>query len=279
MTGIVRDPSRARRIEVPSNWYVIHAAAHGLLPLALRARVSANLVSLAGLVLGASAALAFYHWRLPFLASVGFCLAIGWMICDGLDGMIARASQTASPLGRVLDGLCDHGVFLLLYVAAAWSVGTAQAWLLASAAGVIHAVQSNFYEGERGRFHRRLLGDPGIAPTGRTGFGLERLYDAVTGWLDRIAAPFDRALAASADPAAFGRIYAARAVAPLRAMIPLSANTRVIALYIACLIGDPRIWWWFELVPLSLLAVGVLIWHRRVEHRFAASGTPAHASS
>ena len=279
MTGLTRDTSRDPRIEVPSNHYVIHAAAHRLLPMALRGGISANAVSVAGLVLGALAALACYHWRLPFMASVGFALALGWMVCDGLDGMIARATGTASALGRVLDGLCDHGVFLLLYVAAAWSVGTPEAWLLATAAGVVHAVQSNAYEGERTRFHRRLRSDPGATPPARTGFGLERLYDFAAGWLDRAAAPFDRRLAASADPAALGRIYAARAVAPLRAMIPLSANTRVVALYIAMLVGEPRLWWWFELVPLTLLAVGAILWHRRVEHRFAAQITPAHASS
>ncbi len=279
MTGIARDTSRDRRIEVPSNYYVIHAAAHGLLPLALRARVSANAVSVAGLVLGTLAALACYNWRLPFMASLGFALACLWMICDGLDGMIARATKTTSALGRLLDGLCDYGVFLLLYVAAAWSVGTAEAWALATVAGTVHAVQSNLFEGERSRFHRRLRGDSGQAHVARTGFGLERLYDVVTGWMDRAAAPFDRALANSSDPAALGRIYAARAVAPLRAMIPLSANTRVIALYIAMLIGDPRAWWWFEIVPLSLLAVVAILWHRRVEHRFVAQGTPAHAPS
>lgn len=278
MTGIARDTSRDRRIEVPSNTFVIHAAAHGLLPLALRARVSANAVSVAGLLFGALAALAFYNWRMPFMASLGFALAGLWMICDGLDGMIARATKTASALGRLLDGLCDYGVFTLLYIAAAWSVNTAEAWALATVAGIAHAVQSNLYEGERSRFHRRLRGDPGLAAPARTGFGLERIYDAVVGLADRAAAPFDAALTRAADPGALGRSYTDRAVMPMRAMIPLSANTRVILLYAACLIGDPRVWWWVEIGPLTLLAAAAIIWHRRLEHRFVAPGAPAHAS-
>lgn len=278
MTALTRDTSRDRRIEVPSNRYVIHAAAHALLPLALARGVSANAVSVAGLVLGGIAALAFYNWHHAFAASLGLLFAIGWMVCDGLDGMIARATGTASALGRLLDGLCDHGVFLLLYVAAAWSVNTAEAWALALVAGAVHGVQSTLYEGERARFHRRLRGDAGLIAPARAGTMLERGYDRIVGLLDRAAQPFDRALASARDPLALGRAYAARAVGPLRAMMLLSSNTRVLALYVACLIGDPRLFWWFEIGPLSALAAAAMIWHRRVEHRFVAPGTPAHAS-
>lgn len=278
MTRVVRDNSRDRRIEAPSNRYVVHAAAHALLPLALRHRVSANAVSVAGLALGALAAVAFYHWREPYAASLGLALAVGWLVCDGLDGMIARATGTASPLGRLLDGLCDHGVFLLIYVALAWSVGTAEAWLLGLAAGAVHALQSSFYESERARFHRRTRGDPGAAGPVRTGNPLERLYDLAAGLVDRAAAPFDRALASAADRAACGRSYAAQAVAPLRAMIPLSANTRVIALWLACAANVPLAFWWFEIVALTLVAIVAMTWHRRVEARFVARG-PAAATS
>lgn len=278
MTAIARDRSRDRRIEVPTNWYVVHAAAHALLPHALRARISANAVSVCGLVLGSLAALAFFNWRMPYMASVGFGLAVLWMICDGLDGMIARATKTASPLGRMLDGLCDHGVFCLIYVSLAWSVGTIEAWVLASVAGVLHGVQSSLYEGERSRFHRRLKGDPGLRPLERVGTWLERLYDRVMGVLDRAAAPFDRTLAQSRDPQALGRIYAERAVAPMRAMIPLSANTRVIAIWLACVFNHPAFFWWFEIVALTVVAIVAMAWHRRVESRFVARAAAATAS-
>ena len=279
MTAIPRDTSRDRRIEVPSNLYVIHAAAHALLPHARRWRVSANAVSVTGLVLGALAAVAFYNWREPYAASIGLLFATGWLICDGLDGMIARATRTASPLGRMLDGLCDHGVFLLLYVALAWSIGTADAWVLGLVAGLIHGVQSSLYEGERARFHRRLKGDAGLIAPARAGTMLERVYDRVMTATDRLARPFDDALARAADPPALGRIYAVRAVPPMRAMIPLSGNTRVIALYLACVFNAPSLFWWFEIVVLTGLAIVAMGWHRRVESRFVASGTAAPATT
>lgn len=279
MTAIPRDTSRDRRIEVPSNWYVIHAAAHALLPHALRLKISANAVSVTGLVLGALAAIAFYNWREPYAASMGLLLATGWLICDGLDGMIARATKTASALGRMLDGLCDHGVFMLLYVAVAWSIGTVEAWALAWTGAAFHAVQSSLYEGERARFHRRLKGDAGLVPPERVGNPLERLYDWVVGLGDRMAAPFDRALARANDPQALGRIYGQRAVPPMRAMIPLSGNTRVLALWLACVFHAPTLFWWFEIVVLTLVAIVAMAWHRRVESRFVASGAAAATSS
>jgi hypothetical protein len=279
MTAIPRDTSRDRRIEVPTNWYVIHAAAHALLPLALKWRISANAVSVAGLVVGALAALAFYNWRMPYMASVGLLLATGWLICDGLDGMIARATKSASALGRMLDGLCDHGVFLLIYVSLAWSIGTVEAWLLAVGAGVVHGVQSSLYEGERARFHRRAKGDPGLRPHDRVGTRLERGYDRIMGLLDRAAEPFDRALARASDPQAMGRIYAERAVAPMRAMIPLSGNTRIIAIWLACVFNRPALFWWFEIVVLTGLAIVAMAWHRRVESRFVARAAAATVSS
>src|SRR5438445_5830309 len=152
------DRSRDRRIEDPTNLWIIHPASRALLPWFLARGVSANAVSLGGLCLGALAALAYANWRLWPLTCVGFLLSIVWMIADGLDGMIARATGTASALGRFLDGLCDHGVFLLIYVGLAASIGTLEAWILAASAGALHAVQSSLYEGERARFHRRCKG-------------------------------------------------------------------------------------------------------------------------
>ncbi|MEG3089032.1 CDP-alcohol phosphatidyltransferase family protein [Sphingomonas sp. PB4P5] len=269
------DGSRDRRIEDSTNLWVIHPAARVLLPLALRLGISANMVSFAGLGLGIAAAYAFAQWNDPRAVVAGLLLSVGWLIADGLDGMIARATKTASAFGRLLDGLCDHGVFALFYLTLAATVGTLEGWLLAIAAGLVHALQSNLFEGERTRFHRRLRGDSGSAPPPRTGSRLEKLYDDVSRSVDRLADPFDRALAASGDAQRFGRDYATRAAAPMKLMAFESANMRVAAIFLACLAGDPRLFWWFELVPLTLLLAGTLFWHRRVE---AALVSPAGAA-
>ena len=242
-----------------------------MLPLALARGISANSVSIMGLCLGGGAALAYTQWGNWVLALVGLAFSMGWLIADGLDGMVARATKTASPLGRMLDGLCDHGVFALIYISLALTIGTVEGWVLAFAAGGAHAVQSNLYEGERARFHRRLKGVALTAPAVATGNALVRFYDSVANSIDRIAMPFERTLGQASDPVALGARYGARAVAPLRFMALLTANVRVWAIFVACFVGNPRIFWWFEIVPLTLVAIVGLVWHRRVERAFVRS--------
>ncbi|MGN6374764.1 MAG: CDP-alcohol phosphatidyltransferase family protein [Sphingomonas sp.] len=250
---------------------LVHPAGRRLLPLALRFGISANAVSLAGLASGALAAICFAHWRQPALVLLGLVFAICWLILDGLDGMVARATKTASAFGRILDGLCDHGVFALIYVLLIFSLGgSGVTWLLAIAAGIAHAVQSSLYEGERARFHRRVKGDAAAVRHASLGSRAVRAYDAVAGSIDRIAAPFDAAMRGERDPGAFGRAYGSAAAPTMKVMSLLSANVRVITIALACLARDPALFWWAELGPLTLVAVFTLVRHRQIERALVA---------
>lgn len=265
MTALPPDQSRDRRIEDPTNLWVIHPAARRLLPWFVARGISANMVSVGGLALGMLAAFAYAHWTSGLYALAGLLLSICWLIADGLDGMVARATGTASALGRTLDGVCDHGVFVLIYVVLAISLGnTVEAWSLALAAGAAHALQSNLYEGERARFHRRCKGVAGSTRV-PAGNALLRSYDHVAGTLERFSQPFDRALRHTDTPLELAQAYGARATGPMRLMSLLSANVRVYAIFLACLFGDPRLFWWFELVPLTGVLIVGLTWHRAVE--------------
>lgn len=264
MTPPSPDQSRDRRIEDLTNLWIVHPAARRLLPWFVARGVSANAVSLGGLALGTLAAVAYSRWDSWPLALAGLALSMGWLIADGLDGMIARATNTASAVGRALDGLCDHGVFVLIYVVLAWSVGTPDAWVLAAVAGAAHAVQSNLYESERTRFHGRRNGVVPDSPAPSRN-PLVQLYDYVAGTLDRFGAPLDEALQRHRDPRPFAQAYCAQAARPLRLMSLLSANVRVCAIFLACLAGNPRLFWWFEIVPLTAILVIGLLWHRAVE--------------
>jgi hypothetical protein len=279
MTVPPPDRSRDRRIEDPTNLWIIHPAGRVLLPGFLARGISANAVSFGGLALGTAAALSYSQWHAWPFALLGLLLSVGWLIADGLDGMIARATGTASPLGRVLDGLCDHGVFALIYIVLAVSVGTAQGWALAVAAGVAHAVQANLYESERARFHRRCKGVALAPPPAPSRNPLVRLYDSFAGMLDRFAGPFDEALRGHSDSAALARAYGEQATAPMRLLSLMTANVRVTAIFLACLAGNPQFFWWFELVPLTFFLVIGLVWHRAVEGRLVRTlrGTPSNS--
>jgi phosphatidylglycerophosphate synthase len=272
MTLTAPDMSRDRRIEDPTNLWIIHPAARRLLPWFVERGISANAVSLAGLALGTSAALAYTQWKIWFLAFAGLLLSVGWLVADGLDGMIARATGTASPLGRVLDGLCDHGVFFLIYVSLAFSIGTLEGWVLAVAAGIAHMVQSNMYESERARFHRRRNAVATIVRPAPSRNPLVQLYDYSWGMLDRVAARFDQALGRHPAPSELAARYATLAVRPMRLMSLLSANVRVYAIFLACLFGNPRLFWWFELIPLNIILILGLFQHRTVENFLTVPG-------
>jgi hypothetical protein len=264
MTPPLPDQSRDHRIEDLTNLWLVHPASRRLLPWFVARGISANAVSLGGLVLGALAAAAYGRWHSWPFALAGLVLSFGWLVADGLDGMIARATGTASALGRALDGLCDHGVFLLIYLVLAWTVGTPEGWVLAVTAGAAHAVQSNLYESERSRFHRRCKRAPTAVPEPSRN-PLVQLYDRVARALDRFAVPFDEALRRHDRPARLAEAYGASAARPLRLMSLLSANVRVCVIFAACLAGNPRLFWWFELVPLTAILIIGLVWHRLVE--------------
>ncbi len=259
------DTSRDRRIEDPTNLWLIHPASRALLPWAVRFGVSANIVSVTGLCLGAAAAICYYRWPDWRFATSGLLLCIGWLVADGLDGMVARATGTASALGRILDGLCDHGVFALVYISLAVSLGTLEAWLIGSVAAATHAVQSSLYEGERARYHRRLKGDPLPPPPLQSRNPLVQIYEAVAGSLDRAAAAFDARLADSPDRLGLIERYREQAARPMKAMALLTSNVRVIAIYAASLAGNPILFWLFEIIVLSPVALAGILWHRAAE--------------
>jgi len=260
------DRSRDPLIDDPSNIFLVHPLSRLLLGPALAMRIGANTISIIGTLAGIAAAFAYYGWRSPEMAVAGLGLSLCWLVADGLDGMVARATGTASPLGRLLDGICDHLVFLCLYISLALSVNSLSAWLLLAMAGACHFIQSSLYESERARFHRRAQGDGATPPLPpRSKSIIVRAYNAIFHAIDHRAEPFDAALRASQSPRECGDIYRQRAARPLRLMIPLSANMRVFAIFLACISGRPLLFWWFEILPLSIILLLGLWWHRSVE--------------
>jgi phosphatidylglycerophosphate synthase len=268
-------PTRDPRVEDPTNLWVVHPAGRALLPPALSLRISANAVSVAGLIIGAGAAFCYSRWPDWRFATLGFLLSVGWLIADGLDGMVARATGSASPLGRVLDGLCDHGVFACLYISIALSIGGADTWVLATSAALIHGVQASLYEGERARYHRRLRGEWLAAGPSPHKSAAVRFYDMIANSMDRVAAPFERAIEKSQNRQAFVIGYTSRAIPPMKLLALLSGNVRVITLYVACLLGNPKYFWWFEIIALSAIAIFGILWHRRVERLLINTDAPA----
>lgn len=262
------DASRPAEIEPLTNRLVVHRLSAALLPVAIRARVHPNAVSLAGLGFGLVAAWCYARWPDPRLALAGFLAMIAWHVCDGLDGTLARATGRTSALGRLLDGLADYGTFAAVYLALAFSVPDPWSTLpLAVASGTAHALQSAFYEAERATYIRRARGQYHAAERSEAGGPFERLYNNAERWLGNRTRPFDAHLAglplAAAEREAAA--WAGRAAPRLRLLTLLSANARTVAIFIACITVGPAGFWLYELAALSLLALAGGAWLRALE--------------
>lgn len=259
------DAARPESIEVPSNRWLIHPISRALLGPAIRLGVHPNAVSLAGLALGGAAAVAYWHWRDPWMATLGMLLMLGWHVADGLDGKLARATGRTSALGRVLDGTCDYLVFITVLVSVALNSGdVGLAVPLGLAAGFAHSVQSAWYEGERDNWIRRAAGQFTVVERPATGGWLSWGHNRMEALLALRDRPVDAALAA--HPERRGP-YLAQSAAILRVMAIFSANARTFALWVACLAGMPIAYWIWELVVLSALAPVFAHALRRVEAR------------
>ena len=250
-------------IEDPGNLWLVHPLSDRLLRPALRLGIHPNTVSFAGMGFGALAGAFYWHWQNPAAVVAGFLCMAAWHVMDGLDGKLARASGKASPLGRLIDGLCDYMVFFLVLLPI---VLTFDDWLpvlgLAVVSGLCHAVQSAWYEGEREAWKRRARGVFQVEPRRPARFWGERLYNSVEARLGGGTRAIDTRLAA--EPALLESYL--RATAPqLRRLSVLSANNRTIVIALACLLGDPRLYWIWEIAVLSLVALVLARRLRRCE--------------
>lgn len=254
------EPDRPVAIEDPSNLWLVHPLSRALLAPSIRLGIHPNGVSIAGLACGALAGVAYLHWRDPWFATLGFVLMIGWHVADGLDGKLARATGKATALGRSLDGMCDYLIFFFVLVPMALGLPHGQAMLalaLALTAGAAHAAQSALYEGERTSWRRREEGVFVAAVRPPTGGPIERGYNAMERALGNRTRKIDAVLAR--NPRLVPRYLVASA--PLvRGLGLLGANSRTLAIWLACLAGHPMWFWIWELVGLS--AIGLALTHR-----------------
>jgi hypothetical protein len=267
--------ARPLEIEPLSNRLGIHRLSTALLPSAVRLGIHPNAVTAAGLGFGLLAGLAYLDWRDWRLATLGFLLMLGWHVMDGLDGQLARATGKASDTGRLLDGIADYSTFVAVYLALATTHDQPSlAVALAAAAGLAHALQAQFYEGERLTYIRRLNGRFEAPARPETGGRAERLYNRAEAALANRTRPLDTALARAAPPARATMLAAWQpaAAATLRRMSPLSANGRTLAIWLAVLASEPMLFWAWEILALTLLSLAAARALRQAETAALGAG-------
>ena len=298
MAGQVRDsgaaikrPIRPRELQDPLNHYLYHPLAWQLARGLSATPLTPNMVSVLGAGFVVAAAFAYTQLAWPVSAALGMALHMTWHVVDGADGDLARMTGRSSPIGEMIDGLCDYLSHAVLYIVlAVYLAGSAgvvsgwQAWALVIVAGLSHAVQSNHVEVQRRQYQFWVYGTPWLrnshaaegSATSRSWAGsLVSAYIGIASGMTPEALKIDATVdAAKGDPARLEQIAVAiRAEAPplLRLCKILGPNPRAIVLGASMFAGTPLWYMLYQSVVLNLLLVHSVRAHNAAARRIAAN--------
>jgi hypothetical protein len=270
----------------PLNHYIYHPLAWQLALRLARTRLTPNMVSVigGGFVIAAAVAYAQPWW--PVSALLGMALHMTWHVVDGADGDLARITGRSSPIGEMVDGLCDYASHVVLLPRARLGCSTTRSAISPGrstvVAGLSHILQSNHVEVQRRQYQWWVYGTPWLrntheadSATANSGFGgLVSFYLNLASGLTPYALKIDAAVAEASDhdPAALERIRTAvRAEAPPLLFLCklLGPNPRAIVLGLGMLAGSPLYFFIYQAVVLNGLLVLSVVEHNRAARRIA----------
>ena len=266
-------PGRPGEIEGVTNIYLIHPLARAVVDVLAKTPVTPNQVSVASVFFAAAGAASFALLPWPLSAFAGLILLFFWHVLDGADGDLARRTGRASPIGELVDGICDHASQACVYIALGWmlvpTIGGGGAAGLAAIAALCHFIQANGYETGRKTYRRWVYGAAWMRQTQSTG---GNIFQTVLGGLyiglSHLMAPGETALEAALEPkiAAGGEAAATARADYRRAHLfvvkrsgLLSSNSRTIAAFLAVLAKMPAAFFIYEITVLNGVLVAVLL--------------------
>lgn len=265
-------PGRPGEIEGFTNTLLIHPLARKLVDILARTPITPNQVSVASVFFAAAGAASFARLPWPISAFAGLILLMAWHVLDGADGDLARRTGRASPIGELVDGVCDHASQATVYVALGYmltpTLGLWPAVGLALAAAASHFVQANGYETGRKTYRRWVYGAAWMRQTqGGGGNIFQTLLGGLYIGLSNLMAPGEAALEAALEPkiAAGGQVAADTRAAYRQAHVfivkrsaLLSSNSRTIAAFLAVLAKHPAWFFIYEITVLNVVLAVVL---------------------
>lgn len=256
---------KPRELQGFLNRTLYHPAARRLAAFLANTPVTPNMVSVSGAVMVVTAGVLYAWVGTPAAIAAGFVIHLLWHVVDGADGDLARMTGRASPIGEMIDGMCDYFGHIALYLLLAGALDDAlgwTAWAIALAAGFSRMVQSVFAESSRRSYQWWAYGVPWIQQnkSAATGLGLTgfmtRLYLGASDLLNGATRTVNALVtSAEVDPVERQRIARlARESGPQFLALPavLGANPRTIILGVSMIAGTPL---WFFLVEVTLLNV------------------------
>lgn len=280
MDVTTRVTGKPRELQGPLNHYLFHPLARRLAVLLVPTAVTPNMVSLVGAVMVMGAGVLYALVGGVAGVALGFALHLAWHVVDGADGDLARLSGRASPVGEIVDGVCDYAGHVVVYLLLAWTLSAAigwWAWAAAVAAGASRIVQSVFAESQRRTYQWWAYGKPWLQVARQGGaapdVGVANLYLAI--WR-RLTAETQKvnAIVASAEADAGERARIAEIAREVgRRTLPtlgwLGANPRTVALGLSMAAGSPLPFFLLEIGPLNALLLVAIVQQRRAGRRMA----------
>ena len=263
--------ARPLEIEEPLNRVLVHPTARSLVTLLIPTGISPNAVSVLSVVMMALACACYGLLPWPQGACAGLVFHFLWHVFDGADGDLARRTGRSSPIGEIVDGVCDHISHLILYLTLGFILaGTVGpwGWALTVVSAASRAFQAVCYETQRRTYRRWVYGvnwirqdldkadaqaKPGGA--GKIGVRLAQVYLGMSGWVRADDGPVEAELGAIL-PKGGERADAARALcqAEVRPLVKraswLSTNWETIGVFLTILAGSPV---WFLAFQASVI--------------------------
>lgn len=281
-------PRRPPELQDPLNRYLYHKLSARLARLLALTPVRPNAVSVAGAVCVWLAAWAYAAVTWPYGALLGLLLHMLWHVVDGADGDLARMTGRTSPIGEMVDGLCDYAGHAVLYIVLAamlddW-IGL-WAWPLGVVAAASHAVQTNHAETNRRSYSWWVYGVPWIrnaqaaddavfrkrSVASRLFAAPARLYLRVAQGMAPWSAQLDAEVAAAAGNAPrLAHIRRTVKRAFRRALVlekAVGPNPRTIILGLCMLLGSPLWFFLAEIVLLNAVLALSVVHHNAVGRR------------
>ena len=284
--------ARPLEIEEPLNRYLVHPTARALVTLLIPTGISPNAVSALSVVMMSLACACYALLPWPVGAFAGLVFHFLWHVFDGADGDLARRTGRSSPVGEIVDGVCDHLSHVILYVtlgailAGQPGIG-AWGWALIAVSGASRAFQAACYETARRTYRRWAYGvnwirqdlakadaeaKPGGA--GKIGVWLAGIYLGASALVraddSRVEALLGAILPAGGAKAAQARALCQAEIRPLvKRASWLSTNWETVGTFLTMLAASPLYFLLFQAVAINLVMVGVVMGQKRRYARLA----------
>ena len=224
-----------------------------------------------------------YFYRNLAINIAGMVLHVCANALDNADGQLARLTQKESRKGRIIDSLADHAGFASVYIHLtlryAFAGASPAVWLLALGAAISHALQGAAADYYRTAFlfftggARTIDSSSALRSEYRRLSWRERSWDKLLLGLylnftlqQESLAPRLKELRDTANtqfesniPGWLEQRYRDAAGHTLKWWRLLMTNTRMLVLFLLLFLGQPIYYFWFELIPLNVLFVYLIV--------------------